>query len=129
MVWTTLAQVSSGSDITSSRTNLEKDNFDFLKAMKLEFAAAADQGKKFKAATFSANVTSGQLQTQTAVPFGVTFATVPVVCCQILQNPSSAVFWEVIARTATGFTIEVGKISLIAFGASGSYSFAYFAVG
>jgi hypothetical protein len=79
--------------------------------------------------TINATITSGDLQTASSHTFGITLPTTPEVLCQITDNPANPVFWEVTARSTTGFTIHVGKISLTTFGASGSYRFSYIAIG
>lgn len=80
-------------------------------------------GKKHFAANYNINATNGQVQTSTTVPFGTTFATVPVITGTPLSGSASALWWRFTSVTTTQFTVLIGKVDGSAFGANAVYVF------
>jgi hypothetical protein len=91
-------------------------------------AKSGSPGEKYQKGTFTAALTNGQVATSTVKAFDFAFTTIPLVF--IMQDEASNSYvWQISARTTTNFTIVMRKPDNTAFGASGSVSMMYLAIG
>jgi hypothetical protein len=87
-------------------------------------------GKKVLAGRSNIQATNGQSHSTTVVPFGTTFASVPIVNITHSVHPPNPLLWHLEgAPTTTQFTVAIMKYDLSTFGSTLQYAFDWIAVG